>query len=122
MSQAAKALALSGEDRGTLETWVNAHSTPQQIALRAQLILCAANGVANSVIADELGITRPTVLQWRKRFEGEGIDALTASSQDADANRKSNRPRSKQSSTIRCIASRKAPRIGAAAPWRNNMA
>lgn len=77
MSQAAKALVLSGEDRGTLESWVNAHSTPQQIALRAQLILCAADGVANSVIADELGITRPTVLQWRKRFEGEGVDALT---------------------------------------------
>lgn len=77
MSEAAKALALSRADRSTLESWVNAHSTPQQIALRAQLILCAADGVANSTIADELGITRPTVLQWRQRFEREGVDALT---------------------------------------------
>ena len=77
MSHAAEALALSGDDRNTLENWVNAHSTPQQIALRAELILCAADGIANSVIADELGISRPTVLQWRKRFDDEGVDALT---------------------------------------------
>ena len=77
MSQAAKALALSREDRSTLESWVNAHNTPQQIALRAQLILCAADGIANSAIAGELGISRPTVLQWRKRFEREGVDGLT---------------------------------------------
>lgn len=77
MSKAAQALVLSRRDRGTLETWVNAHRTPQQIALRAQLILCAADGVANSTIANELGITRPTVLQWRQRFEREGVDALT---------------------------------------------
>lgn len=77
MSEPAKALALSRDDRRTLETWVNAHGTSQQIAVRAQLILCAADGVANSAIADELGITRPTVLQWRKRFEHEGVDALT---------------------------------------------
>jgi hypothetical protein len=77
MSEAAKPLELSRGDRSTLESWVNEDSTPQQIALRAQLILCAADGVANSVIADELGITRPTVLQWRQRFEREGVDALT---------------------------------------------
>lgn len=77
MSVAAKALRLAREDRSTLGTWVNAHSTPQQIALRAQIILCAADGVANSTIAEKLGISRPTVLQWRARFEREGVDALT---------------------------------------------
>lgn len=35
MSEAAKALALSRADRSILESWVTAHSTPQQIALRA---------------------------------------------------------------------------------------
>lgn len=77
MSQAAEALSLSAEDRATLEHWVNAHSTAQQIALRAQIILCAADGIANSLIAEQLGISRPTVLQWRKRFDSEGVDALT---------------------------------------------
>lgn len=77
MSQAADALSLCREDRVILEHWVNAHSTPQQIALRAQIILYAADGVANSQIAETLGVSRPTVLQWRNRFDSEGVDALT---------------------------------------------
>jgi transposase len=44
--------------------------------LRARAILLAAEGVSNSEIAVELGITRPTVLDWRKRFVLEGVNAL----------------------------------------------
>lgn len=77
MNHAADALELTPQDRETLESWVNAHNTPQQISLRAQVILLAADGMANARIAEELGFSRPTVLQWRKRFEHGSIDALT---------------------------------------------
>ena len=68
ISRAAKALAFSGEDRGALETWVNAHNPSHKNALWTQLILCASDGIANTVIDDELGITRSTVLKRRKPF------------------------------------------------------
>ncbi len=77
MNHAAEALRLKRGDRATLESWVNAHGTPQQIALRAQIVLLAAEGMANARIAEELGVSRPTILQWRKRYEAEGVDALT---------------------------------------------
>ena len=77
MNHAAEALRLSAEDRSTLEAWVQAHKTPQQLALRAQIVLYAAEGMANSAIAKQLNISRPTVLQWRQRFAAEGVDALT---------------------------------------------
>src|ERR1019366_6538067 len=51
--------------------------TPQQVALRAQIILMAADGAANNRIADELGISRSTVILWRTRFADGGPAALT---------------------------------------------
>jgi transposase len=44
--------------------------------LRARAILLASEDVSNSEIAVELGITRPTLLDWRKRFVEEGVNAL----------------------------------------------
>ena len=50
--------------------------TPQKIALRARIILLAADGTANHAIAGQLGISRPTVLLWRDRFEAFGVPGL----------------------------------------------
>ena len=77
MNPAANALNLSSQDRGVLESWVRAHNTPQALVWRAQIVLFAAQGEANTHIADRLGITVVTVREWRKRFESDGIDALT---------------------------------------------
>src|ERR1700682_4200256 len=71
-------LVLSAEDRRLLETWARAHSAPQSVAMRCQVILLAADGVANNAIAKELGISRPTVLLWRSRFAAGGPQALVA--------------------------------------------
>jgi transposase len=40
---------------------------------RAKILLLAAEGVANSEIAERLGVSRPTVIAWRKRYAGEGL-------------------------------------------------
>ena len=69
-------MPISDTDRETLESWIRRHNTPQQIALRASIILYAADGIPNSKIAAELRISRPSVLKWRKRFLAEGPDAL----------------------------------------------
>jgi len=45
--------------------------------MRAQIILAAANGKANQLIARELSVSRPTVLHWRICFTREGVDVLT---------------------------------------------
>ncbi len=77
MSRPADALYLSDHDRALLESWVCGHNTSQQIALRASIILYAADGMANKQIAEALDTTRPTVLKWRRRFAEAGPDALT---------------------------------------------
>jgi transposase len=74
----AEKLVISAEDRRLLETWTRAHSAPQSVAMRCQVILLAADGVANNAIAKELGISRPTVLLWRDRFDVGGPQALVA--------------------------------------------
>jgi len=51
-------------------------TTPQRVALRSKIVLQAIAGVANQVIAATLGVTRPTVLLWRRRFTAGGPSAL----------------------------------------------
>ena len=70
-------LPLTDPDRHTLERWLRAQQTPQQVALRARIILLAAEGAANNRIAAELGVSRSTVILWRDRFTTGGPAALT---------------------------------------------
>jgi len=48
----------------------------QRVVMRARIILAAAEGTPNRVIARELGVGRPTVLQWRTRFAEGGVESL----------------------------------------------
>ncbi|MGA8744827.1 MAG: IS630 family transposase, partial [Solirubrobacterales bacterium] len=68
---------LSEEQRALLERWVKAHGTPQSIAMRARVVLMAADGASNSAIARALSVSRPTVIMWRERFAKGGPQALT---------------------------------------------
>ena len=77
MGLGAKALSITTRERSELETLARAHSTPRQWALRARIVLLAAAGVSNSEIARRLEVSRPTVLDWRKRFNSEHLDGLT---------------------------------------------
>jgi transposase len=69
-------LAVSPEQRHTLESWSRAHNTPKIVATRADIVLLAAEGRSNNSIASQLGITRVSVIEWRKRFAAEGLEAL----------------------------------------------
>ena len=64
--------------RETLEQLVRTHSTPQQLALRARIIVHAAEGLGVRASARELGVWPKMVRQWRKRWrrsaDGQPVD------------------------------------------------
>jgi transposase/transposase-like protein len=53
-----------------------AGTTEQRTVMRARIILRAAEGAANNQVAEELGVSIPTVLLWRRRFKQQGLDGL----------------------------------------------
>jgi transposase len=77
MGSTAFRTSVSAQQRLVLERWVSAHSTPQSVALRARIVLLAAQGSSNSEIARQLSVSRPTVIMWRARFQTGGPAALT---------------------------------------------
>ena len=52
---------LSRDERQGLESLIRRHTTPQQVALRARIILSAADGLNNTQIARQLGVDVNTV-------------------------------------------------------------
>lgn len=77
MWKPADVLPMTAEQKGTLEAWIRARTTPQRIVLRSRICLLAGEGKSNNAIADQLGTSRPTVLLWRKRFEKAGPSGLS---------------------------------------------
>jgi transposase len=65
---AADPVTILPEQRKVLEELVRTHSTPQQLAMRARLILYAADGVGVRESARELGVWPKTVRYWRRRW------------------------------------------------------
>lgn len=61
-------IELGEAERKAIEKLIRGHTTPQQIVLRATIVLEAAQGQNNSQIANRLGITRDTVRLWRERW------------------------------------------------------
>ena len=59
-----------------LTKWARSESAPYRVVTRAKVLLMAGDGVANSHIATILGISRPTVLNWRARFRSDGLDSV----------------------------------------------
>ena len=76
MPSRASVIDLSTRDREEIDRWLDAHGTPQQVALRSRIVLAAAEGQSDSAVARDLEINRKTVILWRSRFAQEGIDSL----------------------------------------------
>ena len=62
--------------RKRLQFLIRSGKTPQKIALRARIILAAAEGTSNNAIAAQLLTSRPTVLLWRQRFARLGVPGI----------------------------------------------
>jgi len=69
-------IRLTAKVEKELQALVRSRSSPQAVALRAQIILMANQGTKNMTIAEQLGICRPVVGKWRKRFAEQGLMGL----------------------------------------------
>jgi transposase len=73
MNRPAAPLPMTAGQRATLEKLSRSQVAPHRQVLRARALLLAADGVANTRIAEAVGVTAVTVRAWRGRFEAEGI-------------------------------------------------
>jgi transposase len=72
----AAALPIVSDDLSALRRWANGMQVAAALSLRAQILLLAAEGLANTDIAERLGVSRPTVIAWRKRYLRQGVAGL----------------------------------------------
>ena len=63
-------------DREVLESWLRAPSISAGLARRARIVLLAADGVAVTDIVERVGVSKPTVVGWKKRYAAEGVGGL----------------------------------------------
>ena len=73
---AAPNLPLSESERKQLLALSRHRSTPRGIVLRLNIVLGAAEGIANHALARKLSTSLPTVLLWRRRFDSGGLAAV----------------------------------------------
>src|SRR3954465_11144684 len=76
-SSTAAVVVLSDEERDQLERWTRRRTSAQALALRARIVLLAAEGLKNTEIAERLGVSRPPVTKWRNRFVEHLLDGLS---------------------------------------------
>jgi transposase len=69
-------VALTDEQRTTLQRWSRGRATPARLVRRAQIVLLAAQGKENLEIAEELGVERTIVGRWRRRFAEKGLAGI----------------------------------------------
>ena len=76
MWKAAEALHVSADDRILLEEFLRSGNTPQKVAFRIRIVLEASKGKSNNELAQNLATTRVTILKWRQRYLGKGVEGL----------------------------------------------
>ena len=77
MGRRAARIELSEEERDGLERLIRASLTPQQLAMRARIVLLLGEGLGIEGTADRLGIWRKTVrlagaMAFRRRCSRDG--------------------------------------------------
>jgi transposase len=76
MSKMAPIPQCSDEDREILESWAVSRTLEARLVERAHIVLQCLNGKKINVIARDLRIRPNTVINWRQRFEQDGIGGL----------------------------------------------
>ena len=70
-------ITLTDDERDKLDAWTRRPTTQQRLAIRARIVLAAADGQSDTAIATDLRITLPTVRTWRGRVADARLDGLT---------------------------------------------
>jgi len=71
---------LSSEEQTELEARAKKYTSPYRDVIRAKIVLLAAQGLSNDVIASRLDTPRQIVSKWRKRFFEERLPGLEEAS------------------------------------------
>ena len=66
----------SEEDREVLKNWAHSRTMEARLVERARIVLGCLEGKPVSAVADSLNVRPNTVIDWRRRFEAEGIAGL----------------------------------------------
>ena len=69
-------IVLTDAERAELQGWVRRRSSAAGLALRARIVLAAADGGSNVEVADRLDLDRGTIRKWRNRFAESRCDGL----------------------------------------------
>jgi transposase len=67
---------LTVDERAQLERWTRRRVSAQALAMRARVVLLAADGLGNTEITRELKIHRNVAGNWRSRFLEHRLDGL----------------------------------------------
>ena len=70
-------LRCSAQDRQMLEEWSHSRTQEARLVERARIIIQCLQGEPVSRIAQDLKVRPNTVIDWRRRFEREGLAGLT---------------------------------------------
>ncbi len=105
-------VTLSEDQRKVLIRWSRGRSTAARLVLRAKIVLMAAEGKMNFVIARELGTDRLTVGRWRSRFAAKGLGAI-----EKDAPRGGRKPTKRAEAAARIIETTTRERPSNATHW-----
>ena len=74
----AAAVDLTEGERAELERLLRRRGVGQALAQRIRIVLsCAEPGATNLGVARALGVSRPTVATWRRRFAAHRLEGLT---------------------------------------------
>jgi transposase len=76
MPRTAPPTKLSAEDRLTLEKLLLTRGSSQALCKRVRVVLLAAEGLSDRVIATEVGLHYNKVAKWRERFAQAGLEGL----------------------------------------------
>jgi len=67
------ALVLEEGQRDVLEVLARSTAAPHREVIRARALLLATEGLANTAIAAEVGVSASSIVAWRERFAAEGL-------------------------------------------------
>lgn len=67
---------MSAVQHRELERLIGAPTTPQRVVRRARIVLVRAAGCTQLATAAELGVSRPAVIRWERRFAALGVEGL----------------------------------------------
>ena len=67
---------VSPRDREVLASWMRSPSIRAGLAQRARIVLLAADGVGTNEIVRRVGVSKPTVISWKRRYAAEGVGGL----------------------------------------------